>query len=286
MILVTTAGKIGAEASRLLAQRGAPVRVLVRSPEKATALAQAGVDVCRGDLDAPASIDAAMRDVTSVVLVSPAIPRQELNVVDSAVRAGVEHVVKITSKASADSPIARRRGQFEIEQGLIASGLGYTLLKNNAYMQNFLMMARAIAETSSFGTATSDGRIGHVDTRDIAAIAAEIAASPAAHVGKTYWPTGPAVLSATEVAAVFSRVLGRTITFHPITVAEQKQAMLDVGLPENVAEDNANAVALMADGDCDYVTSDVATLLGRPPRSFQHFATDYAAAFSPQLVRG
>jgi len=286
LILVTTAGKIGAEASRLLAERGAPARVLVRNPEKVSVLAQAGVDVRKGDLEVPATIDAAMQGVTSVILVSSAIPRQELNVVASAVRAGVQHVVKIMSKASADSPIARRRGQFEIEQGLIASGLGYTLLKNNAYMQNFLMMARAIADTSGFGTATGDGRVGHVDTRDIAAVAAEIAASPAAHTGKTYWPTGPEALSATAVAAVFSRVLGRTITFHPITVAQQKQAMLNVGLPENVAEDNANAVALMAKGDCDYVTGDVATILGRPPRSFERFATDYAAAFSPQLVRG
>ncbi len=55
MILVTTVGKIGAEASRLLAQRGAPVPVLVRNPEKVTALAQAGVDVCRGDLEVPAT---------------------------------------------------------------------------------------------------------------------------------------------------------------------------------------------------------------------------------------
>ena len=91
-------------------------------------------------------------------------------------------------------------------------------------------------------------------------------------------------LSARDVAAVFSRVLGRPIAFHPITVASQKQAMLDVGLPENVAEDNANAVALMADGDCDYVTGDVATILGRPPRSFEQFVTDSAAAFSPTLV--
>src|SRR5438105_4628723 len=171
MILITTAGKVGAEAARLLAGRGAPVRVLVRNPEKLTALVQAGVDVCRGDLQVPATIDAAMGGVTSVVLVSSAIPREELNAVDSAVRAGVQHIVKITSKASADSPVARRRGQFEIENGLIASGLGYTLLRNNAYMKNFLMMARGIAETSSFGSATGDGRIGHVDTRDVAAVA-------------------------------------------------------------------------------------------------------------------
>ena len=64
-----------------------------------------------------------MRGVSSVILVSLAIPTQELNVVDSAARAGVDHVVKITSKASADSPIARRRAQTEIEEGLIASGL-------------------------------------------------------------------------------------------------------------------------------------------------------------------
>jgi len=281
MILVTTAGKVGTEASRLLARRGVPVRIFVRNPQKGAALAQAGVDVCPGDLEVPATIDAAMRGVTSVVLVSPAIPRQELNVVDSAVRASVQHVVKITSKASADSPIARRRGKAEIENGLIASGLGYTLLRNNAYMQNFLMMARGIAETGSFGTASGDGRIGHIDARDVAAVAAQIVASPAANAGKTYWPTGPGVLSGAEVAAVFSKVLGRTITFRPITFAEQRQAMLDVGLPENVADDNAKAVALMAAGDCDYVTSDVATILGRPPRTFEQFATDYAPAFSP-----
>jgi len=122
-----------------------------------------------------------MRGISAVVLVSPAIPAQELNVVASAAAAGVGHVVKITSKASADSPIARRRDQTEIENGLIASGLGYTLLRNNAYMQNFLMLAPAIAKTGSFGSSTGDGRVGMVDTRDVAAVAAQIAATPAAH---------------------------------------------------------------------------------------------------------
>ena len=165
MILITTAGKIGAEAARLLADRAEPVRILVRDPQKATALAEAGVEVAVGDLEIPATIDRAIEGVSAVVLVSPAIPAQELNVVDSAVRAGVGHVVKVTSKASADSPIARRRDQTEIETGLIASGLDYTLLRNNAYMQNFLMLAPAIANTSSFGSSTGDGRVGMVDTR-------------------------------------------------------------------------------------------------------------------------
>ncbi len=116
MILITTAGKVGAEAARLLASREEPVRVLVRAPAKATALAQ------------------------------------------------------ITSKASADSPIARRRDQTEIENGLIVSGLGYTLLRSNAYMQNFLMLAPAIAKTSSFGSSAGDARVGAPD-RQIAFLA-------------------------------------------------------------------------------------------------------------------
>jgi uncharacterized protein YbjT (DUF2867 family) len=73
--------------------------------------------VVEGDLEVPTSIDAAMGGASSVILVSLAIPNQELNVVDSAVRADVDHVVKITSKASADSPIAPRRGQTETEDG-------------------------------------------------------------------------------------------------------------------------------------------------------------------------
>lgn len=281
MILITTAGKVGAEAARLLADHDEPVRVLVRrSTAITTELARAGVDVAEGDLDDPASIDAAMRGVSSVVLVSPAVPAQEINVINSAARAGAEHVVKITSKASADSAIGRRRGQYAIEQALITSGLGYTLLRNNAYMQNFVMMATAIAATNSFSTATGDGRIAHIDARDVAAIAAVIAATPGAHAGRTYWPTGPQALSATEVAEIFSAALDRPITYHPITFEQQHQSMLAAGLPEAVALDNATAVQLMADGDCDYLTDDLPRLLGRPARSFEQFVIDHAETFS------
>ena len=280
MILITTAGKVGSEAARLLAQRQVPVRVLVRDSQKAAALAQAGVELAEGDLEVPATIDAAMQGVSAVVLVSLTIPAQELNVIGSAVRAGVGHVVKVTSKASADSPIARRRGQAEIENGLIASGLGYTLLRNNAYMQNFIMAAPSIAKTGSFGSSAGDGRVGMIDARDAAAVAAEIAVSPALHAGKTYWPTGPERLSYSDAAAVLSKVLGRLITFHPLTFEEERQAMIDAGVPGTVAEDNARALSLFAQGDADYVTDDVPSLLGRAACTFEQFATDYAEAFS------
>jgi uncharacterized protein YbjT (DUF2867 family) len=280
MILIATAGKVGAEAARLLTAQGEPVRILARNPEKVAALSQAGVEVVEGDLEVPASIDAAMRGVSSVILVSLAIPNQELNVVTSAARADVDHVVKITSKASADSPIARRRAQTQIEEGLIASGLGYTLLRNNVYMQNFLMLAPAIAKTSSFGANTGDGRAGLIDTRDVAAVAAEIATNPAPHKDKTYRLTGPESLTYAEAAAILSKVLDRPIDFHPLTNEEQTQAMLNVGVPEHIATMNTQALALLAEGDSHWVTDDVPTILRRPARSFEQFATDHADAFS------
>ena len=279
MILVTTTGKVGTEAARLLAKRGESVRVLAHHPENAASLLAAGVEVVGGDLGVSLTVDAALKGATGVILVSPAIPAQELNVVDRAVRAGVEHVVKITNKASADSPIARRRDQFKIEQGLIASGLGYTLLRNNSYMQNFLMLAPEIASSGTFRTATGDGRIGHLDTRDAGAVAAEFAMRPEAHREKVYWPTGPEALSAGDVATLFTKLLRRTISYQPISFEEQKEEMLKVGLPEQAAEDNAQALLLMAQGDCDYVTDDVSSILGRPAGSFEQFISDYRKAF-------
>jgi uncharacterized protein YbjT (DUF2867 family) len=280
MILVTTAGKVGSEAALLLRQRGVPVRVLVRNPEKAKALADAGAEVAAGDLDAPASIDAAVAGITTVVLVSPGGPAQELNVIHSAARAGAGHVIKVTSNASAESPIARRRWQTEIEAGLAASGLAHTLLRSNAHMQNVLALAPAIVKTSGFGSSASKGRVGMIDARDVAAVAAKIAASPASHGGKTYWLTGPELISYSDVAAVLSKLLGRPITYRQLSFEDDRDAMIRAGVPEPVAEMNAQAFSMIADGDAEWVTEDVPSLLGRPARSFDQFAADYAAAFS------
>jgi uncharacterized protein YbjT (DUF2867 family) len=280
VILVTTAGQVGSEAARVLTQRQVPVRVLVRDPTKGEELANAGAEIVVGDLSVPESLGEAMVGVSAIVLVSPAVPVQELNVIASAARAGVEHIVKVTSKASTDSPIARRRGQAEIEAGIVASGLPHTLLRSNAYMQNTLMLAPAIAKTSSFGSAAGKGLVGMVDARDVGAVAAEISTLPAPHVGKTYWLSGPELISNYDVAEVLSRLLGRTITYRELTFDENKSAMISANVPEAIAEQNSQAFSLTAEGDAEWVSDDVRMILGRPARSYEQFATDYAPAFS------
>ncbi len=218
MILVTGAtGKVGSIAVRALRARGLPVRALVRSRDRAGALEETGAEIAEGDLVVPATLDEAMAGITGVVLVSPAVPAEELNAIDSAARAGVGHVVKMTSKASADSPIARRRGQTQIEAGLAASGIPHTLLRSNAYMQNTLALAPIIAATSGFGSSTGPGQVGMVDARDVGEVAAAVAAAPAAHVGRTYWLTGPALITNADVAATLSRLLRRPVTYRQTT---------------------------------------------------------------------
>lgn len=280
MILVTTAGKVGAQTARLLAARGQAVRVLVRRPDAHAALTQVGVEVVPGDLSDRACIDRALRGVSVVVLVSPGVPGEELAIVAGAVAAGVQHVVKITSDASPDSPIQRRRDHHRIEKGLAESGLSYTLLRCNAYMQNLLMLAPGIAATGGFGSVAGDGRIGMVDCRDVAAAAAHIAAAPAAHAGKTYWISGPESLSYAQAAEQLSAAIGKPVRYQTISAEEQQTAMMAAGMPAALAEANTQALELFAHGDSDWISDDVPRLLGRPARTFREFAADHTFAFT------
>ncbi len=282
MILVTGAtGKVGSAAVRELRRRGLPVRALVRDPQRARPLAQLGADLAVGDFGDPATLAAATAGVDTVVLIGPGgPPEQELAVVEAAARAGVGHVVKLTSKASPDSPVARQRWHAEVERGLAASGLPHTLLRANAYMQNTLMLAPAIARTGGFASSVGDGRMGLVDARDVAGVAAAVAADPAAHAGRTYRLTGPELITYADVAAILSEVLGRPMEFRPSSREQDEADMVRAGLPEVVAAMNAQALQLFAAGDAEWLSPDVTTLLGRPPRSFTEFADDHVAAFA------
>lgn len=281
MILITTAGKVGSETAALLSHTDIPTRILVRDRTRFRALERAGAELVTGDLDDATTVEASVDGVDTLVLVSPAIPAQELRVIDAAAQSGVQHVVKVTSKASPDSPIARRRGQSEIEAGLAQSGIPHTLLRANAYMQNFLALTPAIVATDQFASSADDGRVGLVDARDVAAVAAHIAANPGQHVAQTYWITGPELLSYGDVAAILSTVLQRAIGFRTRTADEDRKAMIAAGIPAAIAEQNAQAFSLIAAGDAEWLTDNIAKILGHPGRSFRQFAQDHAAAFSP-----
>jgi uncharacterized protein YbjT (DUF2867 family) len=287
MILVTGAtGNVGSEAVQQLLERGIAVRALVRNTGKAADLANAGAEIVEGDLEDLPTLEKALVGVTTVVLVSPGVPAMEENVIHVAAGVGANHIVKISAaSAHPDSPVARRRWHARVENTLKASGMGYVMLRSNAYMQNILMAAPAIAETDGFASCHAAGRIGLIDARDVAAVAALVAADPTAHRDKTYRLSGAQLLAYPDLATILSRVLGRQITYTAITNQENRRAMIIAGVPAPVAEMNVQAFDLVAAGDSAWLTDEAAALLGHAPRSFEQFAIDYAADFSSHAKR-
>jgi uncharacterized protein YbjT (DUF2867 family) len=282
MILVTGAtGKVGSEAVRLLAARHHPARALVRDPSRAPyGDSGSGIEIVTGDFDRPDTLDAAMRGIDTVLLISPAVPAQEIAVIDSAVRQGVTHAVKITNhKASADSPVDRRRDHARIEAHLRSTGLAYTLLGPNLYMQNLVAFAPTIARTRGFSMSAGDGEFGMVDARDVAATAVAIVTAPAAHAGRTYLLTGPDLITFTDVAKELSDALGHAVEYRRISPDEHRAAMIRAGVPETVATSNAQVFGLIAEGDAAWLSDDVASITGDRPRSLRAFIADHITAF-------
>jgi uncharacterized protein YbjT (DUF2867 family) len=282
VILVTGAtGRIGTEAVRILAGEGLPARALVRDAARAPQDGSwSGVEIALGDFDRPDTLDAAMTGVDTLLLISPSVPAQEIAAIDGAVRQGVKHVVKITNhKATEDSPVDRRRDHARIEAHLRASGTAYTLLAPNLLMQNLFFVAPMIKQTYGFVMSAGDGRFGMVDSRDVSAAAAAVAATPAGHEGRTYLLTGPGLVTYADVAAELTRALGREIEYRRLTPDQHREGMVQAGLPEPVAASNAQVFGLIAEGDAAWLSDDVATLTGHSPRGLRTFVTEHVVVF-------
>ncbi|WP_116203389.1 NmrA family NAD(P)-binding protein [Amycolatopsis circi] len=262
MVLVTGAtGKIGSEAVRLLG----PVRTLVRTPS-------GGADEVVGDFDRPDTLDAALRGVDTLLLIGPAVESQ-IAVLDRAAAHGVRHVVRITNhKSYVDSPVARRRAHARIDAHLKASGMEYTLLAPNFFMQNLLALAPEIAATGGFSGSAGEGRIGMIDARDVAAAAAAIAAAPTEHAGRTYLLTGPDLVTFADVAREWASATGQPVEYRRISAEEHCAAMVANGVPE--AESNAQVFGLLAEGDGAWLSEDFAAVTGGAPRGLRTFLAD------------
>ena len=287
MILVVGAtGNIGRSVFGQLAERGAPVRAFTRDPDNARRVLGPGAEVVQGDLSEPDTIGAAMAGAQKVFLVSPHGPGQaerESNAVETAVRAGtVEHIVKVSGGdyIGPDSDVEPGFPHWNVERKIEQSGIPYTFLRPNFFMQNTLrLVAPQVTNSGEFALPFGDARISMVDARDIAAVGVA-SLTQEGHERKVHVLTGTEALSFNDVAQVLSDLLGREATYKSIPLEDFVAASKEKGSPDWLVSHYEELFGkVFGAGKAAYVTTTVADVTGKGPTSFRQFAREHLEAF-------
>jgi uncharacterized protein YbjT (DUF2867 family) len=166
-----------------------------------------------------------------------------------------------------------------VERAIRESGLAYTFLRPNLYMQGLLAFAASIKAQGCFYAAIGDAKVSIVDVRDNAAVAVA-ALTGDGHEGKTYSLTGPEALSHTEIAARLSAASGRAIAFVSISPQAMREALGQLQMPPWQADGLIEDYAHYDRGEAAAVAAGVRDATGVEPRAFAAFARECAAAFS------
>lgn len=161
-----------------------------------------------GDFDDADSLASALQGMKRALLLTNSSERAEVQqstFVETARRAGVRHIVKLSQwAASTDSPVRFLRYHAVVEGKIKDSGIAYTFLRPNLFMQGLLAFREAIIGQGKFFAAIGEAKISVIDVRDIGAAAAAALAEEG-HQGRTYNLTGPQALSHGEMAESLSR---------------------------------------------------------------------------------
>jgi len=284
-ILISGAtGNVGSELVRVLQRRGARFRAMVRGADTAAARERlAGAELVVADFDDPDSLARALEGVDRAFLLTPSSARaeaQQCAFVDAARRQGVRKLVKLSQYAAdTSSPVRFLRYHAVVEQAIRASGIAFTILRPNLFMQGLLAFRATIAARGALYAAAGDAAISAIDVRDIAEVAATALLEPG-HDDVTYELTGPAALTHAEMAAQLAEALGRPVAFVDVPPAVMRDQLLHVGVPAWQADGLLENYAHYRRGEAAVVASGVEDVIGRAPRAFADFARDYAAAFA------
>ncbi len=283
MILVTGAtGHFGRAAIEYLLSKGispGDIAALARSTEKAAGIKDKGIKIIAGDYDHYESLVTAFQDIDQLLFVSSNdISRrvvQQENVVKAAQAAGVKHVIYTSferKNETAASPIAAvAEAHLATEKWLQESGLSYTILRNNIYMDLIpVFIGDKILESGIVYLPAGEEKAGFALRSEMAEATANILVS-GGHAGKTYYFSNVETYGYADVAAVISEVSGKNIVYTSPSAEEYKKTLLDAGVPEvYVGMFSAFALAHAA-GEFDASGNDLERLLGRRPASLREY---------------
>ncbi|PYI69035.1 NAD(P)-dependent oxidoreductase [Arthrobacter livingstonensis] len=264
-------GFIGGRVARALAGAGLPLHLVVRNRDKAPTLPRAEVAVAAfGDRSA---VEHALNGIHTMLMVSAAESATRLAghkaFIDVAAAAGVRHVVYTSLMAAApDAVFTLARDHFATEEHLRASGMAWTFLRDNFYLDFMPVM---VGDDGVIRGPAGSGRAALVSRRDVAAAAAAILRNPSSHAGRSYDLTGPEALCMAEVASTLSTGLGLDITFHDETIPEAYESRRVWDAPQWQYDAWVSTYMAIASGAMSRVSTSVEDITGRAPQSLADF---------------
>ena len=269
MIVITGAtGKLGQHviASLLTSVPAASIIAAVRNPAKAANLAALGVQVRQADYNDGASLDAAFKGATKILLISSSEvgqrAQQHQNVIDAARRAGVA-LLAYTSVLRADtSPLGLAAEHIITEAAIRASGLPYSFLRNGWYLENHTEHLAPVLEHGVVLGAAQNGRFSSAARADYAAAAAAVLTADKPQA--IYELAGDQGFTLAEYAAEVARQSGKAIVYKDLPQADFKAALVSVGVPEGFADLLADSDAGAAKGALEDNGKQLSALIGRP----------------------
>jgi NAD(P)H dehydrogenase (quinone) len=282
VIAVTGAsGKLGSATIGYLLERGvspANIIALVRDPAKAGAHAARGIQVRRGDYTDPASLQRALSGVDRLAFVSTSALGEERmlhhgNVVRAARAAKVGHIFYTSViKPAAVAKFAASPGHYQTEVLIRDSGLPWTFLRNNLYLDLVPLMFGDALASGKLVHNGGDGRIGFVARQDIACgFAAALTAE--GNANRAFAITAQSPYSLGDVARALGRAGGKSVTYEAMNSQQLRDAMTAKGVPPPIVEMSVALGEAVRAGEFDAGSNDLATLMGRTPMNLEQFLT-------------
>ncbi|KAB2389944.1 NAD(P)H-binding protein [Actinomadura montaniterrae] len=278
MILVTGAtGKVGGQVVAQLHEAGVEARALARVPEAAGL--PDGVEMVRGDLADPGSLDAALDGVDKVFLVWPtlaadaAAPEVVRRLAARARR--VVYLSAIGAGTPGRGPVLDSHGR--LERLIKESGAEWTFLRGGGFAGNDLAWAGGIRDGGVVREPFGGWRRSLVHEADLAAAGVR-ALLDDGHAGAVYELTGPQALSQAERVRIIGEVIGRPLRFEELSVEEARRQFLS-WLPPEAVDATLEGMLEMTKKP-EKVTRTVEQLTGRPALTYREWVVDHRRDFT------
>src|SRR5215510_1033075 len=278
-ILVTGAtGTVGRQIVSQLLSTDRRVCAMSRNPDAARL--PSGIEIVRGDLTIPDSLDECLKDVDAVFLVWTAGPGTVAAAIERIAK-HVPRIVLLTSPHQTPHPFFQQPNPLaamhaEIERLVRASGVAWTFLRPGMFAANTLpWWAPQIRAGDVVRWAYADEPTAPIDEHDIGAVAVRTLLQ-AGHNRADYVLTGPESLTQAEQVATIGEVIGRQLRFEEMS-PEQARRELPFSEPAMDMLLNAWKAAI---GQPAYVTAAVEEITGRTTRTFREWVSEHSAEFS------